>query len=118
MTRKAKLEKALAFDGTILPYKHFPMLVIGEDEQFALVNEYTKHGMKLASLAPLHAALVRAVEALEGMNDHVCDGGGDFPCSQMWFQDVATEALAKIDEFLDGFQPSPNCKPEREESGT
>lgn len=73
MTRKTKLEKALAYAAFF-------------------------EGRKLA---PLHAALLEAVEALEGMNDHVCDGGGDFPCSQMWFQDVAREALAKIDKALD-----------------
>lgn len=95
MTRKAKLEKALAY---------------------AAFYEGRK-------LAPLHAVLLEAVEALEGMNDHVCDGGGDFPCSQMWFQDVAREALAKIDEALDtirenGLQSAPNYKPEPEKSGT
>ncbi len=34
------------------------------------------------------------VEALEAMLEHTCDGGGEKPCSQMWFQDVAEEALA------------------------
>lgn len=33
-------------------------------------------------------------EALQLMLDHVCDGGGDRPCSQMWFQDVAEAALS------------------------
>lgn len=92
--RKAKLEKALAFDGTILPYKHFPMLVFGEGEQFALVNEYTKHGMKLASLAPLHAALIEAVEALDILNNQLRPIGR--------YSDQAEEALAKIDEALEG----------------
>lgn len=27
------------------------------------------------------------------MLEHICDGGGERPCSQMWFQDVAEEAL-------------------------
>lgn len=40
----------------------------------------------------------RMKAALESMLDHVCDGGGDRPCSQMWFQDVAEEALAEIEK--------------------
>lgn len=35
----------------------------------------------------------RLGSALESMLEHVCDGGGERPCSQMWFQDVAQEAL-------------------------
>lgn len=94
MTRKTQLEKAMAFDGTILPYKHFPMLVIGEGEQFALVNEYTKHGMKLASLATLHAALLEAVEALK-CNETFHSLGGIDDCEPC-------KALAKIDKALEG----------------
>ncbi len=84
--RKAKLEKALA-----------PSL---PNDKIRFADMAWGIQCHADRLAPLHAALVCAVEALEGMNDHVCDGGGDFPCSQMWFQDVAREALAKIDEAI------------------
>lgn len=96
MTRKAELEKALAFDGTILPHKHFPMFVIGEGEQFALVNEYTKHGMKLASLAPLHAALIEAVGMLELLGCENAKLGNSFTRYK------SRKALAKIDKALEG----------------
>lgn len=33
---------------------------------------------------------------LQEMLGHVCDGGGERPCSQMWFQDVAERALRKL----------------------
>lgn len=36
------------------------------------------------------------VSALEDMLEHICDGGGERPCSQVWFQDVAEEMLAKL----------------------
>ncbi len=39
-------------------------------------------------------------EALVEMLDHVCDGSGEKPCSQMWFQDVAEDTLRKVDELL------------------
>lgn len=35
-------------------------------------------------------------KALEDMLEHICDGGGERPCSQMWFQDVAEEMLTKL----------------------
>lgn len=100
--RKAKLEKALAFDGTILPHKHFPMLVIGEGEQFALVNEYTKHGMKLASLAPLHAALIEAIENLEDIQAWCRDRDASNAIVYAVYLSRSTEALAKLDKALEG----------------
>lgn len=55
-------------------------------------------GVQLADLAKeLHetkAERDRYRAALQSMLSHVCDGGGERPCSQMWFQDVAEEALA------------------------
>lgn len=44
----------------------------------------------------LREKLAVAVKSLEGMHSHICDGGGDFPCSQMWYQDVIEEALDAI----------------------
>ena len=38
-------------------------------------------------------AVERLVEALKVIDQEICDGGGDMPCSQMWYQDVAREAL-------------------------
>lgn len=112
MTRKAKLEKALAFDGTILPYKHFPMFVIGEGEQFALINEYVNHGMKLSSLAQLHAALIEAIGMLELLGCEKAKLGNSFTRYK------SRKALAKIDDALDSLQLGPDCKPTRDESGT
>jgi hypothetical protein len=54
------------------------------------VSIYTSHCDSLGN------KLAVAIEALESMLSHICDGGGDFPCSQMWYQDVAQEALSKI----------------------
>lgn|SRR3990167_5656323 len=31
--------------------------------------------------------------ALREMEEHLCDGGGERPCSQMWYQDVIDETL-------------------------
>lgn len=79
MNRKTKLEKALAFDDTRLQTS----------------NEVVARG-KLnppnanARLAPLHAALIEAVEALEYLEDD----------SQ--FGEYVEEALAKLDKALEG----------------
>ena len=114
MTRKAKLEKALAQKtswgewwfingGQLHSYwknKKYSAIRDAANRLPRAAWEYQEN--EIQRIAPLHAVLLEAVEALEGMNDHVCDGGGDFPCSQMWFQDVAREALAKIDEALEG----------------
>lgn len=99
--RKTKLEKALAFDDTRLQTS----------------NEVVARG-KLnppnanARLAPLHAALIEAVEALEfyGNIDNWIDDKfrprEDVELSNSLWNDPsgkkAREALAKIDEVLEG----------------
>lgn len=44
----------------------------------------------------LREKIAVAKSCLEKMNRHICDGGGEFPCSQMWYQDLLEEALSKI----------------------
>lgn len=51
-------------------------------------------------LAKAIAALKEAHLTLTEQLKHVCDGGGDKPCSQMWFQDVAQESLDEIEKIL------------------
>ena len=100
LDRKAKLEKAMAFDGTrakILADKceaedflNVPSFLIGVSEE----------SFRLASL---HAALIEAVEALEEFADFdnqyepkmVC-----WPASE--YMKKSRIALAKIDEALEG----------------
>lgn len=77
MNRKAKLEKALAFEY---------IQSMGSNDYERGLND----GVELENvrLAPLHAALIEAVEALEYLKDD----------SQ--YGEYANEALAKIDEAL------------------
>lgn len=103
MTRKAKLEKALAFD----------------EGNFETSNEATARGKwsypsANRRLAPLHAALIEAVEALERSKkilDEIIHEkySDDLVVSEMVDNDPAyieilkqEEALAKIDEALEG----------------
>lgn len=58
-------DEAVAFEGTRLPYKHFPIVMMGTDEQMKLINEYLGHGMTLARRAPIDAALRKCVEVIE-----------------------------------------------------
>lgn len=87
MTRKEKLEKALAFD-----------------EFAGMKNDYVEgRQFENRRLAPLHAALIEAVEALEEFADFdnqyepkmVC-----WPASE--YMKKSRIALAKIDEVLEG----------------
>lgn len=39
--------------------------------------------------------------ALEDMYENICDGGGEKPCSQMWYQDVIDEARAEVAKILE-----------------
>lgn len=86
MDRKAKLEKALAFD-----------------EFAGMKNDYVEgRQFENARLAPLHATLIEAVEALEmGAFHHPSCGWydrKDCHCANL----KCKEALAKIDEALEG----------------
>lgn len=42
-----------------------------------------------------YKAYEQAVNALREMREHICDGGGERPCSQMWYQDVIDETLGE-----------------------
>lgn len=75
--RKAKLEKALAFE-----YIHS----MGSNDYERGLNDGVE--LENARLAPLHAALIEAVEVLEYLKDD----------SQ--YGEYTKEALAKIDEAL------------------
>lgn len=54
-----------------------------------------------AYLAKAISALKEAYLTLTEQLKHVCDEGGDKPCSQMWFQDVAQESLNEIEKILE-----------------
>lgn len=84
MTRKAKLEKALAFD------------------KFAgMKNDYVDGRLfENSRLAPLHAALVFAVENLEDIQAWCRDRAAQHTITNMKCLSLSTEALAKIDEAL------------------
>lgn len=48
-------------------------------------------------ITKLKSDLAIAVEALKEIKEEICDGGGTWACSQMWYQDVAEAALQKIE---------------------
>ena len=100
MTRKAKLEKALAFDDTLQDISAHP-------EAFR-----QGRAAEMARLAQLHAALIEAVEALEFYKlEHEHWKHSPFEINR------AKEALSKLDDALDSLQLGPDCKPTRDESG-
>lgn len=101
MTRKEKLEKALAFE-----YIHS----MGSNDYERGLNDGVE--LENARLAPLHAALIEAVCMLELLGCEKAKLGNSFTRYK------SRIALAKIDDVLDSLQSSPNYKPEREESGT
>lgn len=79
MTRKEKLEKALAFD-----------------EFAGMKNDYVEgRQFENRRLKPLHAALIEAVAALEAIQ-WSWDNDAGRQCSN-----ITEEALAKIDKALD-----------------
>ncbi len=63
---------------------------------FANIAHYDEN----ARLQPIVELCAQMAEALENMLEHICDGGGERPCSQMWFQDVAEDALMSARELL------------------
>lgn len=81
--RKAKLEEALAF-------KY--LYSLGSNDYERGLNAGVEH--ENGRLAPLHAALIEAVEALEEQANCEDDGAGGY------YTDLAGKALAKIDEVL------------------
>lgn len=103
MTRRTKLEKALA--GPKNPLR-------GEGYSSTTRNWMAGESDTYAVLAPLHAALIEAVDMLELLGCEKAKLGNSFTRYK------SRKALAKIDDVLDSVQSSPNHKPEREESGT
>lgn len=97
MTRKDKLEKAMATRE--VPYDYAEDFCEG-------MNHHAEF------LAPLHEALLEAVDMLELLGCEKAKLGNSFTRYK------SRKALAKIDDVLDSLQSSPNHKPEREESGT
>lgn len=128
MTRKTKLEKALATRE--VPYDYAEDFCEG-------MNHHAEY------LLPLHEALVEAVEALEFYSnpnnwadvwcDEFVEREGDVAaridyedCERLTDGDgvyfgpaghTAREALAKLDKAIDSLQLGPYCKPTRDESG-
>lgn len=86
MTRKTKLEKALA--GPKNPLR-------GEGYSSTTRNWMAGESDTYAVLAPLHAALIEAVAALEAIQ-WSWDNDAGRQCSN-----ITEEALAKIDKALD-----------------
>lgn len=54
----------------------------------------------LAKIARLERAMNLVKEKLVEMQSHLCSSIGADICSQMWYQDVADEALKEIDEIV------------------
>ena len=79
MTRKTKLEKAMA-----------PSL---PNDTIRFADMAWGIQCHADRLAPLHAALIEAVEALEKCKEE---------SGQAWIQHISKEALAKLDKALEG----------------
>lgn len=71
-----------------------------DDGSDCWVNDGDMIAHSRTDLAKAIAALKEAHLTLTEQLKHVCDGGGDKPCSQMWFQDVAQESLNEIEKIL------------------
>lgn len=86
MTRKEKLEKAMAFD-----------------EFAGMKNDYVEgRQFENSRLAPLHAALIFAIENLEDIQAWCRDRTARHTITNMKCLSLSTEALAKIDKELEG----------------
>ncbi len=86
MARKTPLEKALAFD-----------------EFAGMKNDYVEgRQFENRRLAPLHAALIEAIENLEDIQAWCRDRDASNSIVYAVCLSRSTEALAKIDEALEG----------------
>lgn len=91
MNLKAKLEKALAFEY---------LRSLGSDDYERGLNSGVKHENE--RLAPLHAALIEAIENLEDIQAWCRDRDASNAIVYAVCLSRSTEALSKIDKVLGG----------------
>jgi hypothetical protein len=95
------LRKLIEFDATPLPYKKFPIVMIGYDgdgkqtEQTKLMNEYLALGMRHARLRPVLLALCECVEAAAVVLDQNM-------VNEIFHADKMERALARVTEAVKG----------------
>lgn len=93
--------KAIMERATPLPYKHFPIVMIGseDNEQANLMNEYLKLGMYARTMAP---ALIEVIEAMHAQRTDAYDVLGKLGheltgyLDKKWQTEVADAELALI----------------------
>lgn len=76
-------------------------LLNAEYEEHKKLGTLSHYLVPLADLNALHQCAEDALkwkeakDALREMLQHECEGGGDNPCSQMWYQDIIESLLAE-----------------------